>query len=63
MSKTKITNKELLQIRKKQAKKLEYLLTHPKAVDIAAKKMYPKSPEKIYAGENHPKNKSQWRIL
>lgn len=59
--KTKITSKELEQIRKKQAKKLEYLLTHPEAVDKAAKKMYPKSPEVIYAGEKHPKNKSPWR--
>jgi hypothetical protein len=61
MKKT-ITNKELLQIRKKQAKKLEYLLTHPQTVDKIAKKMYPKSPECIYAGERHPKNKSLWRV-
>jgi len=57
----KMTDKELQKIKRQNSKKLEYLLTHPKAVDIAAKKMY-KSPECIYAGENHPKNKSKWRV-
>ena len=60
--KKKITNRELNQIRKQNSKKLEYLLTHPEVVDKIAKKMYPKSPEVIYAGERHPKNKSLWRV-
>lgn len=57
-----MTDKELQKIRKQNSKKLEYLLTHPKAVMIAAKKLYPKSPECIFAGERHPKNKTQWRV-
>jgi hypothetical protein len=52
-------NKELEQIRKKNSKKLEQLLTNPKRVERAAKKMYPKNWKVIFSGERHPLNQSR----
>jgi hypothetical protein len=50
---------ELAEIRKKQSKKLEQLLSSPKKVERAAKKQYGNRWEIIYSGENHPNNKSK----
>lgn len=52
-------NKELAGIRKKQAKKLEQLLSSPQKVEKAAKRMYGDRWQVIYSGENHPQNKSK----
>ena len=57
--KTKMTDKELKQIRNKNSKKLEQLLTNPKRVERAAKKMYPKNWQVIFSGEKHPLNQSR----
>lgn len=43
----------LTQIRKSNAKKLEQLLSNPKRVERAAKKMYGDGWKIIYAGERH----------
>ena len=48
---------ELAVMRKQQSKKLEQLLSSPKKVERAAKKLYGDRWEIIYSGENHPNNK------
>jgi hypothetical protein len=49
----------LNEIRKEQADKLEELLSSPKKVEEAAKRLYGNRWQIIYSGENHPQNKSK----
>lgn len=57
-----MTKKEIQMMRKKQSKKLDELLSNPKKVEQAAKKMYPKNWKVIFSGENHPDNKSSYKL-
>ena len=50
---------ELAVMRKRQSKKLEQLLSSPKKIEKAAKKMYGNRWQIIYSGENHPNNQSK----
>jgi hypothetical protein len=57
--KTKMSDKELKQIRNKNSRRLESLLSNPDKVRRAAKKMYPKNWQVIFSGEKHPLNQSR----
>lgn len=52
-----MTEKEIKKMRERQGKKLEKLMSSPKELEKAAKKMYPKNWEVIFSGEKHPQNK------
>lgn len=57
-----MTKIEIEQMRVEQAERLEYLLSNSNEIEEIAKKMYPKNWKVIYSGENHPHNKSSYKL-